>query len=265
MYLSKSDYITFLKHPAWLWLKKHNPSILPQTDDNTQSIIDEGKLFEKYTEQIFPDAIKLNRKDFSDIEDWASETKNLIDQKVDAILQPAFIYDNYLCIADVLRLTPDGYELIEIKATTLPDKEHICDLAFQKAVIEYNGIPIVKSLVLHANKDYIRQGKIKLDEFTMFSDITDKVNKELVDTTLKMRDAINVITQDKMPSDSLRHVGLGAAKDWRKIFSVLHPNIPPYSIYDLASNKGAGTDKLIAHLEDNDINLMIDIPESTKL
>ncbi len=255
----------FLKHPAWLWLKKHNPDFLPEMDDNTQAMVDEGRLFENRAERIFADAIPLNRDDYASITEWANETKQLIDQGVETILQAAFVYNEYLCIADVITLTSEGYELIEIKATTSPDKEHICDLAFQKAVIEYNGIPIIRSKVLHANKDYIRHGDIKIDKLAMFTDVTNKVNKEVLEATIKMRDAVTAMNQEEMPSDSLRFVGLGAAKDWRPIFRKLHPNIEPYSIYDLASCKGRGMDKLIATLEDDGIELIKDIPDSTKL
>lgn len=48
MLLSKSDYTTYLKHPAWLWLKKHDKTKLPLIDDNTQAIFDAGNLFETY-------------------------------------------------------------------------------------------------------------------------------------------------------------------------------------------------------------------------
>ncbi len=44
--ISKTDYITYLKHPAWLWLRKHDPDFLPTPDDNSQAIIDEGREFE---------------------------------------------------------------------------------------------------------------------------------------------------------------------------------------------------------------------------
>ena len=32
MILSKSDYTTYLKHPAWLWIKKHTKTILFQNN-----------------------------------------------------------------------------------------------------------------------------------------------------------------------------------------------------------------------------------------
>jgi hypothetical protein len=265
MYLSKSDYITFLKHPAWLWLKKHSPNILPKPDDNSQAIIDSGKKFEKYAEQIFNDSIKINTRSAGSLSEAATTTESILKNNNKTILQAVFINNEYLCIADAIRPTGNGYELIEIKAVTTPDKEHYCDLAFQKAVIENCGIPISKCFVLHADKDYIRHGDIKLDELVIFTDVTDKVNAEILSTTEKMKEALSVAQQEIMPSDSVRHAGLGAAGDWRSIFNLLHPEIPKYSIYDLASNKGAGTDKLIAQLEDNNIQLIIDIPENTKL
>ena len=41
--LSKSDYMLYLRHPAWLWLKKNDPKKLPPVDENTQALFDSGK------------------------------------------------------------------------------------------------------------------------------------------------------------------------------------------------------------------------------
>ncbi|TAH33850.1 DUF2779 domain-containing protein [Candidatus Saccharibacteria bacterium] len=263
--ISKSDYILYRKHPAWLWLKKYNPDFLPSPDENMQAIIDEGRSFEAVAEKIFDDAVRLSQADFASIEDYAEKTRELIEQNTGTILQAAFIHEDYLCIADAITLTDKGFVLTEIKATTEPDKEHICDLAFQKAVIEYTGIPITKTQVLHADSEYIRHGEIDVSKLVKFTDVSVKVDKEILVATLKMREAVDVIYKDEMPSDSLRFADLGSAKDWRKIYRKLHPNLPQYSIYDLASNKGRGTDKLIAALEDGDCELIVDIPDSTKL
>lgn len=265
MILSKSDYMLFLKHPAWLWLRKHDPDFLPTPDENSQAIIDEGREFEKLAEQIFPDAIHLDRSSYADMQEWADETRALLDQGVDTILQAAFVYDGFLCIADAITKDGDAYTLTEIKATTSPSKEHICDLAFQKTVIEWSGFPIKTAQVLHANKEYLRSGDISLENIVAFTDVTEKVNKEVLATSGRMREAAKTAALETMPNDSLRFAGLGAAGEYREIFHKLHPNIPEYSIYDLASNKGAGTDKLIGSLEDSDIKMIVDIPDSTKL
>ena len=43
--LSKSDYMLFLKQPAWLWVKKHDPKKIPPVDENTQAVFDAGHQF----------------------------------------------------------------------------------------------------------------------------------------------------------------------------------------------------------------------------
>ena len=52
----------FLRHPAWLWLKKFDKNKLPVPDEDLQARFDEGTLFEAYAEQLFPGAVKLGYK-----------------------------------------------------------------------------------------------------------------------------------------------------------------------------------------------------------
>lgn len=40
--LSKSEYILFLRHPAWLWLKNFDKAKLTPVDDNLQAMFDAG-------------------------------------------------------------------------------------------------------------------------------------------------------------------------------------------------------------------------------
>ena len=61
MTLSKSDYMLYLRHPAWLWLKKRDKDKLPPVAADTQAMFDTGNLFEDYAEELFPDAVRLGR------------------------------------------------------------------------------------------------------------------------------------------------------------------------------------------------------------
>ena len=56
----------FLKHPAWLWLKKFDKEKLPLPDKGLQALFDEGTLFEQYAEKLFSNAVKLGYKDGND-------------------------------------------------------------------------------------------------------------------------------------------------------------------------------------------------------
>ena len=49
----------FLRHPAWLWIKKHDPKKIPPVDDNTQAMFDNGHKFEPYAESLFPEGVSF--------------------------------------------------------------------------------------------------------------------------------------------------------------------------------------------------------------
>ena len=47
MILSKSEYMMYLKHPAWLWVKKHaKDRLIPPVSPELQARFDEGNQFE---------------------------------------------------------------------------------------------------------------------------------------------------------------------------------------------------------------------------
>lgn len=69
MQISKSDYMLFLRQPAWLWLKKNDPSKLPPVDAATQAMFDAGHAFEPYVESLFPEGVALG---FSDFDEYCS-------------------------------------------------------------------------------------------------------------------------------------------------------------------------------------------------
>jgi hypothetical protein len=59
----------YLRHPAWLCLKKNDKNKLPEVDANLQAIFDTGHAFEPYAEQQFP---VINRLGFSDYREYLS-------------------------------------------------------------------------------------------------------------------------------------------------------------------------------------------------
>ena len=66
MTISKSDYMLFLRHPAWLWLKKLDKYKLPPVDASLQAMFDAGHEFESYVEKIYPDAIRLGFNNYQE-------------------------------------------------------------------------------------------------------------------------------------------------------------------------------------------------------
>ena len=243
MTLSKSDYMLFLRHPAWLWLKKHDPSKLPPVDENTQAMFDSGHDFEQYAESLFPGGIKLGFNNYNEYLSLPARTTQALQNGAEVIFQGRFEIDNITCIVDVLQKNPDGtFNLIEIKASTKSKPEHEYDLAFQLLVLEKAGLKIRNIAVMHANKKYVREGEINPAQLVGRTEITEKVRSLMSTTLLQVDMAFEVLARNTMPDISPRYINqLGIPdksnpwlEEWMEIFKGIKGEFDLYSIYNLA-------------------------------
>jgi hypothetical protein len=266
MTLSKSDYIAFLVHPAYLWLKKYEKYKLPPIDEAKQDILDAGNLFESYVEKLYPEATKIgfDRDNFDTYKSMPKRTKEAIDSGVNIILQGRLESNNTTCIFDVLkRVKENTFDLIEIKSSSSPKPEHSYDLAFQKQVLEEAGLNIRKTSVIHYNKDYVRQGEIDVEKLTTEVDVTKEVNSLKEITKIQIREALNVLDLTECPNVSPRYINQLQITEtdwkdyWMEIFFYIKKDIPDSSIYKLCRL----SPELIATLEDMGIEDIKDIPE----
>jgi len=267
MILSKSNFLLYLRHPAWLWLEKHNKSILPEVDDNTQAIFDAGNLFETYAEQLFPLGVTLGYKTngkFDGKKYWAlpATTLRALKEKVPVLFQGRLEVQGITCIFDVLERNKNGtYNLYEIKSSTKAKPEHEHDLAFQTIVLEESGLSIESMFVIHVNNEYVRNGAILPEEITDTTEVTSAVRAILPQTRIDIERAKAVMEADCMPDPSPRHARLGSFAAWMEIYTILHPHLDPYNIYKLCS-PGA---RRIGELEDEGIQTIADIPDDENL
>ncbi len=268
MTLSKSNYMLFLRHPAWLWLKKYDKYKLPPIDDNLQALFDAGHEFENYAEKLYPKAIKLGFSSYNDYKELPNKTKKALADGAPTILQGRFETEGITCIIDILdRVGDSTFDLIEIKSSTKAKPEHGHDLAFQTIVLEKSGIKVRNISIIHVDNEYVRKGEIDPDKLTAKTDVTDAV-KSLIDlTTGQIEWAFAVLAHKTMPDLSPRYVNqINVPRtrwfaDWLEVYKHLNPDLNPYSIYFL----GYPNAKQIGELENNDVTLIQDIPEDLAL
>ena len=268
MTLSKSDYMLFLRHPAWLWLKKFDKYKLPPIDPNLQDMFDAGHEFESYAEKLFPSATRLGFNNYDEYLSLPQRTNTALEQGSTAILQGRFEIDGLTCIIDVLeRVEENVFDLIEIKSSTKAKPEHYYDLAFQTIVLERSGLKIRNISVIHANNEYIRDGEIEPQKITSKTDVTNDV-RSLIDLTNKqIEKAFGVLSQTSCPDLSPRFVNQVGVKgvtwfgEWMDIYKTLKPDLDHYSIYFLSY---PNTEQ-IGELEDKGIKSIADIPEELAL
>ena len=256
MQLSKSDYIAYLKHPAWLWLKKHDRDALPAVDAATQAIFDNGHLFEKYAEALFPEAVSLGFNNYQEYVALTDKTTQSIASGAKTIFQARFEYEQLTFVGDVIQLVGEGLvDLYEIKSTTSPKVEHILDLAFQMVVLEKCGFRVRKIFVIHVNNQYVRKGEIDPRQLSSISEVTEQVRQADRFTKLNIDKALAVMSLEQCPDLSPVQAGLKYFSEWLEVYKYLKKP-KSGSIYNLAQLDH----KLLKSLEKRGISSLADIP-----
>lgn len=227
MILSKSDYMLFLRHPAWLWVKKHDPSKIPPVDPATQAMFDAGHAFEPYVESLFPEGVALGFNDFDEYRSLPLRTQQALESGAKVLFQPRFEWESFTCISDIVSVVEGKtVDLYEIKSSTRVKPEHLYDLAFQKAVLEGNGFVIRNVSVIYVNNQYVRQGDVNPRELTTFTDVTDDLVEISSKTPEYMTQAAQVAQQSTMPDPDPKLAKLGSKSEWLKIYENIFPPKP---------------------------------------
>lgn len=227
MQISKSDYMLFLKHPAWLWLKKNDPKKLPPVDANLQAMFDAGHEFEPYAESLFPEGSALGFSDYDEYLTLLERTRDALAEGVHVLFQPRFEWQNFTCICDIVSIVGDGkIDLYEIKASTSAKVDHEFDLAFQTAVLEGTGLTVCNIYVIHVNNQYVRRGPIEADKITKITDITEKVRARGDVTAQYMPLALSTAQLKVMPDPDPALAKLGSKNDWMKVYENIFPPTP---------------------------------------
>lgn len=261
MQLSKSEYMMFLKQPAWMWLKKHDKSKLPPVDDNTQAMFDAGNLFETYAEQLFPDGVRLGFDNYNEYLSLPERTTKALADGATTIFQGRFEHEQLTFICDVITVVGDKeVDLYEIKSSTKVKPDHEFDLAFQMVVLESCGFTVRNITVVHVNNQFVRNGDIDAKELTGTTDITEVVKAKRDSTKKHIESALRVMNSNTMPTISPSQARLGSFNEWLDIYRGL-TTVEPYSIYDLCV---AGAER-IGMLEALGITKLTDIPDDFPL
>jgi hypothetical protein len=210
----------FLKHPAWIWVKKHDPKKISPVDENTQAMFDAGHQFEPYAESLFPEGMSLGFSDYDEYRSLPGRTINAIESGAKVLFQPRFEWQNYTCISDIISFIGDKeVDLYEIKASTKVKPEHEFDLAFQAAVVEGCGYKVKNVFVIHVNNKYVRNGEIEADKLTRIEDVTELVKAKAEVTKKYMPLALETAISNKMPDPDPKFAKLGSKKEWTEIYN----------------------------------------------
>ena len=143
--------------------------------DTQLAIFDRGTAIGELAQQRYPGGVLVGFKPWERAQAVA-ETRRLIDDpSIPAIFEAAFEHEGVFVRVDVLLRNEDGWDLIEVKAATRPEKEVFqLDAAVQHWVVTGAGLTVDRAGVLVLNREYVYPGgDYDLEELFVLGDATE--------------------------------------------------------------------------------------------
>ena len=244
--VSKSNYVQSLKCLNYVWHKFNDKEKLPSLDG--VFIVQRGVEFGELAQKLYSDgiSIKFNYKQAS------KDTSEALDLGK-PIFEATFETDKLYCMVDVLVPSAKGWDIVEVKSGSSVKKEHYDDVAFQKYVLEKSGIKVNKCYLMHANKKYIREGDIDINELFMKTDITEKVDEVINTVPGNVEKLLNYVSKD-IPANKHKFCSKPKTCDLREI---CWDHLPEHNILQL---HGLWFSKAEPYLDEGKLSIL-DLPE----
>lgn len=227
-------------------------------EETIRQRLEQGNEIERYARLLFPNAKLIETKN----QKAKHETETLVERGIKTIFQATVLTDSgLLAMADVIEFDDSTrtWTLYEVKSTNSVKDMHINDVAFQRVAFEEAGYKIGQVGVIHLNKEYVRSSKIEPSDLLIKTIITDKVDDVLPAVRQQVKDALELIAREDEPKGcSCR---LKSRSGHCPTFHYLNPDIPEYSVFNIANIRG----KKLALLVDGEMYNVHDLPEDIKL
>lgn len=174
--LSKSKIISGLQCEKRLYLEIHQPD-LREDSDQTEALFSMGHRVGEISRELVPSGVMIDLEN-GGFTGALAETKRLLaEPDTPPIFEATFSHGGVLIRADILFPEPDGYRLVEVKASTSVKDYHLDDCATQAWVVEGEGYPVTRVELAHIDNTFIYQGGGQYDGLFYHADITEEVNQ----------------------------------------------------------------------------------------
>ena len=148
--LPKSVFLKARVAPQLSWFLVHAPDEFSGPSEVELSRMADGVHIGQLARQLYSSGVLI---DEVESEAALERTKQALRDRV-PLFEAAFSANGMLCRCDVLLPTDQGWELLEVKASTRVKEDHLWDLAFQMVTLREAGLRIERAGVLHLDKEY---------------------------------------------------------------------------------------------------------------
>ena len=262
MNLSKSLYTRGVQCPKALWLKKYNKGVLTPPDATALARFETGNIVGDLACNLFPNGKEVVY-DANNFNGMVEITKQWMAEGLEHIYEATFLYKGILVLIDVLKYSPDGVEIYEVKSSSSVKDIYLHDVSIQKYVLEQLGYKVISSNVIHIDSSYVRGDALDLNGLFSIVDVSDDVNALQAEIPAKLEEFENYLAdRDNEPDiDIGKYCNNPYECDAKAYCWKTQRNIPDYSafnIFNLGSNKQI-------ELYEQGIVAIEDIPDDFKM
>ena len=225
--LSKSKYLNGLQCLKYLWLIYNDPEKIPEFDDPTQRIFDQGHQVGELAKKLFPDGIDIPHDDFRGN---LMLTNQLLAQRK-PLFEPGFYQDNLFSRLDILNTAgEDAWDIVEVKSSTSVKDVNLHDVSFQQRCCQKAGLKINRCFLVVVNNQYAKHGEINPAEYFAFNDITDQVNQISEGIDQRIQEMFETIALPQCPEI---RIGEYCDNPYGCPVTICRKHLPESNIFDL--------------------------------
>ena len=156
--LSKSRFMSGLQCELKLWNEAFRRDLATPSVEQ-QAIFDVGTAIGKIAQQRWPGGMEVAYKPWERHPAVTQTQKLMADTSVPAIYEAAFLAHNLYVRVDILARAADGWDLIEVKSSTHPEKGvFLQDLSVQYWVLQQLDILVRQAGILVIDNTYVYPG-----------------------------------------------------------------------------------------------------------
>jgi len=252
--LSKSKYLNGLQCPRYIWLQFNDLKSIPETDEVTQYIFDQGHEVGYLAKKLFLGGIDIPQDNFIGN---IRQTKVLLNKRK-PLFEAGIIADKLYSRVDILSPVEDNqWDIFEVKSSTSVKQVHVDDIAFQRHVCKKSGLEIRNCNLVVINNQYVRDGDIDPEGFFSIHEINDKVDETSVNIDERIQGIINVVQQETCPE---MIIGPHCSDPYECPMTDCWEHLPEDSVFTLYWNG-----KKAFEMYEAGIMAIVDIPEGYQL
>ncbi len=247
--ISKSKYVKFKSCPMALWLNENKPEVAAE-DASAEQRMETGKTVGDLAKGLFGDYVDVsvrNKDGKPDIFKMVDKTDACLQGNAESICEAAFLYEECYCAVDILHKEGDGYAIYEVKSSTDCKPDYDIDIAFQKWVLEHNGINVTGTYLVVLNNQYVYDGKkdaegnpiYDLDELFTIMDRSEAVDELIEDVEEDVEEAFDILDGDEPDMEITCQCGGKSNRCTFFDYCRKQNKVPEYSVFDLYKNNKA--------------------------